>query len=1645
MFSFFQNFAASGADSDNAVRSYDSSGSSAFPEPEGSLSPATSTISATDAFEVVQAIYKDLFGDQSASKLNAEYVISGQLLEDIHSAVVDRHCKDDQSGDGSTEIAAATNTEKLGKLMDIIYSAECHDIAMPDTQKKRELWDILLPDYHRTATSSTTATATAPITATATAAAPTTDAATAPTTDAATTPTTDAATAPTTDTPTDTAPATDTVATTVTATAPATTTPLAPPDRTENYSASPTFSLSHPPSDLEWHRLQRVFRILKRYFDLKGGRRTVSSVSTLTPTKNSGSVSPQRLPNLVQTVFGTHGQSGFCMPNSSVFPNQFKSPEQCPNPENLNQHLFVNGLRHPLLQSSPSSCGSSSDCSGFGSHAAWSPQRVTVLKSARTALTEARAKNLTAALQRSERKVVRNVMPTARKYKKCTPGRKTNPRKRARDSAISIFSGTPAKSASHGDPGSLAPFVVREPSHPVVFQRLHFADEGDAVPDTNRTSISSMSSHYGWKSRENSLEDISSAAGEAPFYGLEAMAHELDPDEEAARKSGDDDANSLSMLSDVLVEMAAENKDSEAPDEVPADPKHVEELQSTIDELQSTNDQLQSTNDELNIAINDKDVSIQCYEDRLKEKAQSIQRQQKELQEANDRLKEYDAKCSALDAVTAQKEAMEQRLAALSANNAELEQRSEAMTATIGDQREQFEAKCSEFCTELSKKNEETKELRAECARTVNELKNVRAKLDYFKNRVSKMGKLDLFKSQLMRLSADYVKMQNTVKFQLQRAGQEFSCMADAIKTGLLHGPMAMAAPSDFFGGGDAAESADFVREGDSVRLSLEAAEKERDELRSNLLALNVSYQNEKKLRKKLLEEVIDLKGNIRVFCRVRPKIARKANAEDGGPELMATTCLDDERIGIFCDENASSKKEFSFDQVYHPQSGQDLIFGDVAPLIHSCVNGYNVCIFAYGQTGSGKTYTMEGTASSPGVIYRTFGELFRLKQEAQRESGSDSMSLWLSCLEIYNEKIRDLLPDKKQHDASSVNPSDLKAKLSKCGKKVLVPGLTKVEVVDTANVRDILVNTAYRNRSTGTTNMNEHSSRSHALVFVEVVTAETSSRLVLIDLAGSERVKKTGASGARFDEARNINKSLSALGNVISSLQRKEKHIPYRDSQLTYLLHDCLGGNSKALMFCNISCELFDVRESINTLQFANRVRRVQLGEAQKNQSPGHDAKETNKSGAGGGADSSAALKLKVKRLRKELEDKEKEVNHLRMNNRICKKEITKLTTSIDAVNSKKANHHQTRVDLGNLQKEHSRVLQDVDKMKKQNKKLANEVLEYKHRLKAKGRASHSNPGGNGNGGGNGSGGHSASSSAANANSGQIVRPRTALNALSTRRGNAANPRKRKLPSSDGGGADAATSAMDHQPAQKRRKTNNGSGPGRNGRAATAIKKPTANRVSLKRARSKERRAGAVPSYMAPTRNMGRNGRSKERRRGGGHRNGKRTRSSSVESDADRTKKPTKKGRERNLSLDSVTSILDAKQNDDGSAEDEGDDDDAMEEVSDEQKDDEVASAKPVGPSTKAATTTTTTTTKPMLPSNVQNLMAAPLTPVSAMEALKNKMAGKAAANGKGNDDKTKENAQSRPSKGKGSRSGGCPQKKPFTVSSLAMQSSRK
>ena len=350
-------------------------------------------------------------------------------------------------------------------------------------------------------------------------------------------------------------------------------------------------------------------------------------------------------------------------------------------------------------------------------------------------------------------------------------------------------------------------------------------------------------------------------------------------------------------------------------------------------------------------------------------------------------------------------------------------------------------------------------------------------------------------------------------------------------------------------------------------------------------------YAKESSLRKKVHNDLMDLKGNIRVYCRVRPMSESELNQNNTD---VIEYPLEKEML---VRKDRTNTSRFEFDSVFGPECTQVQVFQDIEGLIMSALDGYNVCIFAYGQTGSGKTYTMEGTNSDPGVNCRALQKLFEIRE---KKTGEMEMEFSVSILEIYNETVIDLLASKR---------TSLDLRLSTEG-KVYVENL---ESIACSSMDEVLstMSCAGKNRSTGSHNMNEHSSRSHLVVTVTANTknlvngVRTSGSLCLIDLAGSERVGKTDATGERLKEAQNINKSLSALGDVIAALGERKKrkaHIPYRNSKLTYLLQNSLGGDSKVAMFVNISPADYNVTESLCSLNFASRCRKVQLGQAKKN-----------------------------------------------------------------------------------------------------------------------------------------------------------------------------------------------------------------------------------------------------------------------------------------------------------------------------------------------------------------------------------------------------------------------------------------------------------
>lgn len=349
-------------------------------------------------------------------------------------------------------------------------------------------------------------------------------------------------------------------------------------------------------------------------------------------------------------------------------------------------------------------------------------------------------------------------------------------------------------------------------------------------------------------------------------------------------------------------------------------------------------------------------------------------------------------------------------------------------------------------------------------------------------------------------------------------------------------------------------------------------------------------YRKEVAERKKLHNMVQELKGNIRVYMRARPPSTKEL--DQFGPDSNCVTFLSNQDVKVLSEKGR--EKTWEFDRVFDLKTTQEDVYKEVSPLVTSAIDGYAVCIFAYGQTGSGKTYTMNGPPDSRGVNTRALAELFGLTAERSKEGWEDVITV--SVLEVYNEEIHDLLSD--EGGALQIRQS---------AEGNYVPGLTSVEVMSLVDV-DKLMQIAEKHRSQQATNMNEHSSRSHMMLSITIASHnkltgyDSKGKLHLVDLAGSERLNKTGAEGKALKEAQNINKSLSALGDVIQARANKQGHVPFRNSTLTYLLQDALSQDSKTLMFVCASPVIYNAEETYCSLNFAARARTVELGTAKKN-----------------------------------------------------------------------------------------------------------------------------------------------------------------------------------------------------------------------------------------------------------------------------------------------------------------------------------------------------------------------------------------------------------------------------------------------------------
>ncbi|KAI9307566.1 P-loop containing nucleoside triphosphate hydrolase protein [Cunninghamella echinulata] len=369
---------------------------------------------------------------------------------------------------------------------------------------------------------------------------------------------------------------------------------------------------------------------------------------------------------------------------------------------------------------------------------------------------------------------------------------------------------------------------------------------------------------------------------------------------------------------------------------------------------------------------------------------------------------------------------------------------------------------------------------------------------------------------------------------------------------------------------------------------------------------IDTQLLEEEKLRRKLHNTIQELKGNIRVFCRMRPSLAKENNVaqvkffnNENGEDKMELS----EQVSSTLGKISTKSYPFTFDKIFTPEHDQLKCFEEISQLVQSALDGYNVCIFAYGQTGSGKTYTMQGSNDKPanmGMIPRAVHQIYEVAQMLSERGWDYSMEG--QFLEIYNESIHDLLGE-----VSDYGKIKHEIRHEKNG-RTIVTDMTTVKLDSPLKVKTML-RKANQNRSTGATLLNERSSRSHSVFILQLtghntVTGEkTSGVLNLIDLAGSERLSSSGSTGDRLTETKAINKSLSCLGDVIHALasNKEGSYIPYRNSKLTYLLQNSLGGNSKTLMFVNISPLAEHFGETLCSLRFATKVNSCRIGTARK------------------------------------------------------------------------------------------------------------------------------------------------------------------------------------------------------------------------------------------------------------------------------------------------------------------------------------------------------------------------------------------------------------------------------------------------------------
>lgn len=372
----------------------------------------------------------------------------------------------------------------------------------------------------------------------------------------------------------------------------------------------------------------------------------------------------------------------------------------------------------------------------------------------------------------------------------------------------------------------------------------------------------------------------------------------------------------------------------------------------------------------------------------------------------------------------------------------------------------------------------------------------------------------------------------------------------------------------------------------DQLEIKLATSLKEIQDLRQIQANKEQELKDSMIQRKLLHNELEDLRGKIRVYCRVRPMSEKEISK---GCSNVIAIC---DEFSVNLESKQGQVKNYVYDTVFGPTATQEEVFEDSRRLIQSAVDGFNVCIFAYGQTGSGKTYTIQGYPGYPGIAPRAIDEMFQLISNLPQ-----NYSCTITCymVELYLQHLVDLLRPKSRDVSPSLTiKTDLKG-------MVYIPEAYMVAVSSAEHLKAVY-DDGVKNRHVSKTKMNNNSSRSHLIfsVLIEVVNhneeneIRTVGKMCFVDLAGSERTGRSEATAESLKETNAINKSLSALSDVISALLNKVSYIPYRNNKLTMLMSDSIGGTAKTLMFVNISPASINREETMISLYYGSRVKLI-------------------------------------------------------------------------------------------------------------------------------------------------------------------------------------------------------------------------------------------------------------------------------------------------------------------------------------------------------------------------------------------------------------------------------------------------------------------